>query len=109
GQPTSGCSASCLFAGSAPGLSSCGNGSQGVGEACDDGNTKSGDGCGPRCTLEGSSRDAYVCGNGALDPGEQCDYSLGATGLGTSLLIRGRALPIALGAGDEQNPTRPGF
>jgi cysteine-rich repeat protein len=106
GQPTAGCSTSCLFPGSSSGLSSCGNGSQGVGEACDDGNTTSGDGCGSTCTLEGSSQNAYVCGNGRLEPGEQCDYTLGAAG--TSLLILGRAAPVGL-AGYEQNPTRPGF
>lgn len=108
GAAGSGCTASCLLSGSSAGLSSCGNGSVGVGEACDDGNTAAGDGCGPTCTLEGSSQDAFVCGNGQLEPGEQCDYELGATGLGTRLLIPGRAA-IPLGASDEQNPSRPGF
>jgi cysteine-rich repeat protein len=36
------------------------------GEACDDGNKKSGDGCSSACGVE-------VCGNGTVDPGEQCD------------------------------------
>lgn len=36
-------------------------------EACDDGNTESGDGCSAACTVE------PVCGNGELEAGEECD------------------------------------
>lgn len=36
-----------------------------AGEACDDGNTESGDGCSPSCQFE--------CGNGQLESPEQCD------------------------------------
>ncbi len=108
GTAASGCTTSCLLVGSSPGLSACGNGSVGVGEACDDGNTQDGDGCSPRCLLEGSQQNVYVCGNGALEPGEECDYLLGAGGLATQLFVAGRP-PVALGAGDERNPTRPNF
>ncbi len=47
-------------------LEVCGDGVEGVGEQCDDGNTTSGDGCSNICVAE-------VCGNGTLDAGEQCD------------------------------------
>jgi len=46
-------------------LLSCGNGTLDPGEACDDGNTRSGDGCPADCTPP--------CGDGVLDPGEACD------------------------------------
>ena len=108
GTAAAGCTTACLLVGSTPGLSACGNGSTGVGEACDDGNSQGGDGCGSRCLLEGSRQNVYVCGNGALEPGEQCDYILGAGGLATQLLVAGRP-PAALGATDERNPTRPNF
>ena len=45
----------------------CGNGVVEPGEACDDGNTISGDGCSADC------RSTEVCGNGIIDPAEQCD------------------------------------
>ncbi len=45
----------------------CGNGVVDDGEACDDGNTRSGDGCSADCLS------TEVCGNGFKDPGEQCD------------------------------------
>ena len=46
--------------------SACGNGTEDVGEECDDGNVLSGDGCSPTCRDE-------VCGNNVEDPGEACD------------------------------------
>src|SRR5690242_4407953 len=45
----------------------CGNGLVDPGEACDDGNTQSGDGCNATCTSN------ETCGNGIADPGENCD------------------------------------
>lgn len=45
----------------------CGNGVVEDGEACDDGNTDSGDGCAADCAR------VELCGNGDLDPGEVCD------------------------------------
>jgi len=45
---------------------SCGDGVQDPGEACDDGNPTNGDGCQRNCTLPG-------CGNGILEAGEACD------------------------------------
>jgi len=47
--------------------STCGDGVVASNEACDDGNTVSGDGCNATCTS------TEVCGNGFLDPGEPCD------------------------------------
>ena len=46
-------------------LLTCGNGQVDPGEACDDGNTRSGDGCPADCTPP--------CGDGVLDPSEACD------------------------------------
>lgn len=108
GKATSGCSTACVWMGSTAGVSACGNGSVGNGEACDDGNTNNGDGCSSNCLLEGSSQNVYVCGNGVLEPGEQCDYETDASGSATRLLVLNHA-PVVLGAGDEKNPTRPGF
>jgi cysteine-rich repeat protein len=45
----------------------CGDGIATGAEACDDGNTVSGDGCSSTCTLEA------VCGNGITTPPEVCD------------------------------------
>ncbi len=45
----------------------CGDGIRQEDEACDDGNTQSGDGCNSTCTSDES------CGNGVLDPNEACD------------------------------------
>lgn len=49
----------------------CGNDILDVGEACDDGNTESGDGCSADCLHD------EACGNGVLDPGEICDPGSG--------------------------------
>ncbi|MDX2054737.1 MAG: DUF4215 domain-containing protein [Polyangiaceae bacterium] len=46
--------------------SNCGNGVKEGNEACDDGNTSSGDGCSAACLTES-------CGNSRLDVGEDCD------------------------------------
>jgi cysteine-rich repeat protein len=45
----------------------CGNGTVEPGEACDDGNTLSGDGCNAVCSSTGH------CGDGVIDAGEGCD------------------------------------
>ncbi len=108
GTTASGCTTACLLAGSSAGLSACGNGSVGVGEACDDGNTANGDGCSSSCLLEGSRQNVYVCGNGKIEPGEECDYQIGSNGLATNLLLPDHA-PIALSSSDERNPTKPAF
>ena len=44
----------------------CGDGKQGIGETCDDGNTIDGDGCDSNCTFT-------ACGNGVISTGEECD------------------------------------
>ncbi|HBU47003.1 MAG TPA: hypothetical protein DEB46_01710, partial [Myxococcales bacterium] len=49
--------------------SECGNGRVEPGEACDDGNRRSGDGCSAACREETPS----VCGNGEVEPQEGCD------------------------------------
>jgi len=62
GDPAGECTAQCQ-------TSYCGNGIHNDGEACDDGNVRSGDGCSADClSLE-------TCGNGYVDvaKGEQCD------------------------------------
>src|SRR5262245_26067701 len=52
----------------------CGNGIQGPGEACDDGNTVDCDGCDSNCTL------SETCGNGIVCAPEQCDGGPGCNG-----------------------------
>ncbi len=49
--------------------SECGNGRIEPGEACDDGNRRSGDGCSAACREETPA----VCGNGEVEPREGCD------------------------------------
>ncbi|MFA7682325.1 MAG: DUF4215 domain-containing protein, partial [Candidatus Peribacteraceae bacterium] len=48
----------------------CGNGTQELGEECDDGNLANGDGCTSSCTEEPYERE---CGNGVLEGMEECD------------------------------------
>lgn len=74
----------------------CGDGIVEPGEACDDGNTTSGDGCSADCeTVESGftcpskggacvAAAAYTCGNGIVEPGEQCDDGNMASGDGCS-------------------------
>ncbi len=58
----------CIVAQAGSGGSVCGNGQLQAGEACDDGNTVSGDGCSATCTIE-----VAVCGNGVRQGTETCD------------------------------------
>jgi cysteine-rich repeat protein len=59
----------------------CGNGLKEGAEACDDGDTSSGDGCSASCTVESGwscsgntpTVCAEVCGNGVVTSGEECD------------------------------------
>lgn len=63
------------WSGAAPGSycgrwrAECGNGELEEGEACDDGNTVSGDGCSADCSSDES------CGNELFEPPEECDAS----------------------------------
>lgn len=50
----------------------CGNNAVEQGEACDDGNTDSGDGCSDICQVEAAGI-ASVCGDGTVGSGEACD------------------------------------
>jgi fibro-slime domain-containing protein len=93
----------------------CGDKVAGLGESCDDGNTKAGDGCSPTCQIEApfwacafgaiciDVRDcaaiadaggdggciippkSAVCGDGFIDPGEACDDSNTVGGDGCAL------------------------
>ena len=61
-------------------LAACGDGVLNLtaGEACDDGNTTSGDGCSADCSS------TEICGNAVLDPGEICDDGNNVDGDGCS-------------------------
>lgn len=60
---------------------SCGDGTVGAGETCDDGNTASGDGCSATCTIETASK----CGNNVVDVAtETCDDGNTVSGDGCS-------------------------
>lgn len=77
-----GCSTRCLWVGSA---STCGTGGIQPGEACDDGNSQSGDGCSKECLLEGASTEYSVpsfCGDGLVGTGElaMCEASVAGDG-----------------------------
>jgi cysteine-rich repeat protein len=67
----------------------CGNNLIEPGEACDDGNTTSGDGCSGTCMLEES-----VCGNGVVEPGEQCDDFNTTSGDGCSDICMLETQPV---------------
>jgi cysteine-rich repeat protein len=61
-------------------VSSCGDGTIGIGEQCDDGNTTSGDGCSSGCEVESACGDGFVgagetCDDGNTTPGDGCDGS----------------------------------
>ena len=100
-----GCSAQCAVEGAESGIWCnvtqcqticlpivCGDGMRMPSEACDDGNTISGDGCSASCAIEcgfnctGSSPDACTstCGDGVLSEDEACDDGNFANGDGCS-------------------------
>lgn len=72
----------------------CGDGILTLGEACDDGNTRSGDGCradcrqsepGYACSPPGSPcQELVICGDSILSPSEQCDDGNAKDGDGCS-------------------------
>ncbi len=78
-----GCSAICLWEGSAPLAEegACGDGTVQYGEACD-----GTPGCGSNCTLLGSASTFAQCGNGDVGEGEECDGGPGCT---SSCLLAG--------------------
>jgi cysteine-rich repeat protein len=58
----------------------CGDGTVGSGEQCDDGNTTDGDGCSSACEIEGVCGDGFIgagetCDDGNTTPGDGCDAS----------------------------------
>lgn len=93
GEPTGGSAGAGGASGAAAGESgegeppwrlTCGNATVDPGEACDDGNTASGDGCSATCCVELTSlcceswcitaqRRPCHCGDGYVDVGEECD------------------------------------
>jgi fibro-slime domain-containing protein len=92
-----------------PPPSQCGNGIIEGTEACDDGNTQSGDGCSSTCTLESGWKCAAAdtpctaakCGDGILAGAEQCDDGIvdNAHGCSSTCTIEPNAVcPAAGGA-----------
>lgn len=74
-----------IFGTRVPVTAVCGNNILESGEACDDGNTVSGDGCSNRCRVESTTP---TCGNGSLEAGEQCDDGNTVSGDGCSSQCR---------------------
>lgn len=70
---------------------SCGNGTLGINEECDDGNHVAGDGCSQFCENE---MDPSLCGNGKIDSGESCDDGNNEDGDGCSALCNRGAMAI---------------
>jgi len=69
----------------------CGDGSIGTGETCDDGNSTSNDGCSSACAIEQGwgctgqpSACTFTCGNGTISGNEQCDDNNTMNGDGCS-------------------------
>ena len=76
----------------------CGDGVAVNDEACDDGNTSSGDGCSNRCEVElgytcDESGCAPLCGDGLLVVGESCDDGNTADGDGCSATCKSERDP----------------
>ena len=88
-------------------LGGCGNGTPEPGEACDDGNTRSGDGCRADCAK------VEVCGDAVVDEGEACDDANGntadgcdacaATTWGAEALLRGAVPGTEVGLATPMN------
>lgn len=80
----------------------CGNGVAELGEACDDGNTESGDGCQEDC------RKIEVCGDSIVDTNEACDDSNAnaSDGCDACSATRWTALPVI---GGTPNATTVGL
>lgn len=74
-------------------FSPCGDGITQPDEACDDGNTISGDGCSVFCAFEG-------CGDGILDAGEACDDGNASNGDGCQ---RSCTLPLQIAVASESS------
>jgi cysteine-rich repeat protein len=87
-------------------LGGCGNGDPDPGEACDDGNTVSGDGCRADCAK------VEVCGDGVVDAAEPCDDGNGnpVDGCDACVATSWRAEALLAGAveGTAAPLSRPG-
>jgi len=84
----------------------CGDGIIEGAEACDDGNTNSGDGCSSTCTLEcgwecppGTLCRAAKCGDGLVAGDEQCDDGNTTNGDGCSSICTLESKPAAVAEG----------
>ena len=55
----------------------CGNGTEEIGEQCDDGNVVDGDGCSATCTVDGVPAE-WVCDPGYYNQADGCDCDCGA-------------------------------
>lgn len=82
----------------------CGDAMRGITEACDDGNTATGDGCSDTCTIEEGFRcfpsgcRRIVCGDGRIETPERCDDMNAIAGDGCSSICQledGWLCPIA--------------
>jgi cysteine-rich repeat protein len=89
----------------------CGDGIQGVGEACDDGNVVAGDGCENDCTLScgnGVITGTEICDDNNLVSGDGCDENCTPTGCGNNVVTAGEECDdgdIVSGNGCDSNCT----
>ena len=95
-----------------PHSGTCGDGTVGAGEECDDGNTASGDGCSLICKDEGLDPISHIhshaancqyitktifsgtCGDGIVGSGEACDDGNTASGDGCSPTCKNEGAPL---------------
>ena len=93
----------------------CGNGEQGPGEECEDGNLINGDGCDNNCTASrcgnGVQAAGEACDDGNLDDGDGCDSNCTPTGCGNGVVSSGETCDdgdLEDGDGCDSNCTETG-